>query len=317
MKNLTDQLLFALVARIPIFAFILSASVVNALLCCSNVAIAQTPQISADRSQPSQRETSKSERGITGSTTFYYDGPALQAKVQREAATPLVLRIQRGTQPSEYQARYIGNVSGRYDLRDWLEHTDGSPIAATEPLMVEVVSTLPNDPRSDLFDVDGFQPTLRGGYRLTAALLIMLWLAVPVGLIVRRLLKRPDEIAAPVAVPRASLVEQIRPLIRAAAGGQMSIGDKARLELLLVHHFRQQASLPELDMARSIQLLRQHSQAGPIIAAVEQWLHAASSAESSNAGAEDSEDVRQVLRLLEPLRAQAEEPVATAGSARP
>ncbi len=123
MKNLTDQLLFALVARIPIFAFILSASVVNALLCCSNVAIAQTPQISADRSQPSQRETSKSERGITGSTTFYYDGPALQAKVQREAAAPLVLRIQRGTQPSQYQARYIGNVSGRYDLRDWLEHT--------------------------------------------------------------------------------------------------------------------------------------------------------------------------------------------------
>ncbi len=100
MKNLTDQLLFALVARIPIFAFILSASVVNALLCCSNVAIAQTPQISADRSQPSQRETSKSERGITGSTTFYYDGPALQAKVQREAAAPLVLRIQRGTSPA-------------------------------------------------------------------------------------------------------------------------------------------------------------------------------------------------------------------------
>ncbi len=80
--------------------------------------------------------------------------------------------------------------------------------------------------RSDLFDVDGFQPTLRGGYRLTAALLIMLWLAVPVGLIVRRLLKRPDEIAAPVAVPRASLVEQIRPLIRAAAGARCRLATK-------------------------------------------------------------------------------------------
>ncbi len=96
--------------------------------------------------------------------------------------------------------------------------------------------------------------------------------------------------------PPPSLAEQLRPLITAAAKGELSTRDKARLELLLLHYWRREAQLPGADMAHSIQQLRAHPQAGPIIAAVEQWLH---SAEASS----HPESIERVLQLLSPLEA--------------
>lgn len=62
----------------------------------------------------------KAQRGITATYQFQYAGPELRAKIQRETDAPIVVRLQRGQAKSEYEARFIGNSSGRYDLRDWL-----------------------------------------------------------------------------------------------------------------------------------------------------------------------------------------------------
>ncbi len=108
----------------------------------------------------------KAERGITGTVAFQYAGPTLRAKVQRETDSPLVVRLQRSPAPSQYEAKFIGNRAGEFDLRDWLEHADGSPMDRAQPIPVQIISTLPKDLRSDLFEVDGFQPGFAGGYRL-------------------------------------------------------------------------------------------------------------------------------------------------------
>ena len=249
----------------------------------------------------------KIERGITGKYTFEYAGPALRAKVQRDTDSPLIVRLQHSPASSQYEARFIGNISGHYDLRDWLEHADGSAIETIAAMPIEIVSTLPNDPRSDLFDVDGFQPKFYGGYRWGLALAVLAWLAVPIAVIARRLLTRPQEIEAAPVAPPLSLADQLKPLIEAASRGELSTSDKARFELLLVHYWRESAGLPGLDMARSIQRLRSHPQAGPIIAAVEQWLHSGSAAEQRPA-------VQQVLQLLGPLESTVAQPTSTAAT---
>lgn len=236
----------------------------------------------------------KAERGITGTFAFQYEGPALRAKSLRDADTPLIVRIQRNESPTQYSVRFIGNVPGQFDLRDWLEHADGSPLQSAQPMIVSIVSTLPNDPRSDLFEVDRFQPGFSGGYRLALVLIGMAWLGVPIVVIVSRILTRPKAVQAKSVVPALSLADQLRPLVETAALGQLSTNDKARLELLLLRYWRQEANLPHADMAVAITKLRTHSQAGPILTAVERWLHAEDLARP--------ESVQDVLRLLEPFR---------------
>lgn len=243
----------------------------------------------------------KAERGITGTFAFQYEGPSLRAKSLRDADTPLIVRIQRNESPSQYSVRFIGNVPGQFDLRDWLEHTDGSPLQSAQPMVVTIVSTLPNDPRSDLFEVDGFQPGFRGGYRLALVLIGMAWLGVPIVVIASRILTRPKAIQTKSVVTELSLADQLRPLVETAAQGQLSTNDKARLELLLLRYWRQEANLPYADMAVAITKLRTHSQAGPILAAVERWLHAEN-------GVARPESVQDVLRLLEPFRSVPAQP---------
>ncbi len=256
-------------------------------LCLSHVAMAE-----------------KAQRGITGIVNFDYDGPPLRAKVQRDANAPLLVRVSHEPKSTRYQVRFIGNVAGQYDLRDWLEHGDGSPIALNGPLLVDVESTLPKDPRSDLFDVDDFQPGFGGGYRLSLWLAALAWLAVPIAVVVRRILAKPKVVEIEQAPAPLSLIDQLRPIIDGAARRELTIGDKARLELLLLHYYREQLDKPGLDMASSIQALRTHPQAGPILNAVEQWLHAADSS-----ARQDS--IERVLQLLEPLGR------SSAASARP
>lgn len=247
----------------------------------------------------------KAERGITGTYSFEYAGPVLRAKVQRDTDAPLIVRLQHSPTSTQYEVRFIGNISGQYDLREWLEHADGSAIELASPIPIEIVSTLPNDPRSDLFDVDSFQPNFSGGYRWGLALAVLAWSAVPITVIARRLLARPKEIEVTPVSPPMSLADQLKPLIEAASRGELSTSDKARFELLLVHYWRETAILPELDMARSIQQLRSHPQAGPIIAAVEQWLH-------SGSATEQRPTVQQVLQLLGPLEQESTQQVSTA-----
>ncbi len=245
-------------------------------------------------SQGMAQTTAQFQRGLSGTKSFQASGPALRAKVQRESESPLTVRVQAGSAPGSYEVRFIGNVPGTYDLRDYLECVDGSA-AALPPLEIEIVSTLPKDQRSDLFEADSFEPSITGGYRLALGAVVLAWLAVPLWVIYRKVTaKQPIEVidTAPVAVP---LIDQIRPLVQAATRGELSIADQARLELLLLHYWREVEQLPQLNMAASIQQLRQHPQAGPMLAAVEAWLH-------GDASAATPESLRRALDLLEPMQ---------------
>jgi hypothetical protein len=181
-------------------------------------------------------------------------------------------------------------------------------------MIVQIVSTLPEDNRSDLFEAIGFQPNLTGGYRLILALAGAGWLSIPAIVYIIRALRRPAvvEVAAP--IPPPTLAEQLEPLVRAAAARSLSIGEQARLELLLVYYWRQRAELPELSVAAAIQQLRLHPEAGPLLHAVERWLHREETAETSEELARSPDEV---LRLLAPYCSPAtlepQQRVATAG----
>jgi hypothetical protein len=216
----------------------------------------------------------KAERGITGVYEFQYPGKPLQVKPQREVDAPLNVRLQRtNDNEAKYEARFIGAREGRFDLREYLEHVDGAPPIDLPLMPVQIVSMLPKDQRSDLFDSTVYRPRIMGGYRIAWILGILLWLAVPGVLWAIRYWNKPP-LAPPKPVEKEiTVAEQLRPLIEAASQRMLSTWEKGRLELLLYHFWRERGALTQENMADSIRKLRTLPEAGELIRAVESWLH--------------------------------------------
>jgi hypothetical protein len=76
----------------------------------------------------------------------------------------------------------------------------------------------------------------------------------------------------------ASLAERLRPLVDAAAKGQLATDDRARLERLVIGHWREhRPDIAALPPAEAMVKLRSDPQAAPLFLALERWLHARSS----------------------------------------
>lgn len=213
-------------------------------------------------------------RGITGETTFVYDGPELIADPRQDLAAPLLLRIERDPDdPSRYAARFIGSVEGEYDLRTLIQRRDGTRTDDLPPLRVQIVSNLPDGAQTDLFDAADLQVGLTGGYTVAMLALAGVWLGVPVVVVGRRLARRAPEETVEAAPPPPTLADQLRPLVEAAAQRELSVHEQARLELLLYSYWRRRVAPEAPDVAGAITIIRADPVAGELLEAVEAWLH--------------------------------------------
>lgn len=219
-------------------------------------------------------EVAQAERGITGSFEFRYQGKILHVRPQREVDAPLSVRLQRVNEHgSNYEARFIGNREGRFDLREYLEHADGTPPNDLPSMPVQIVSMLPKDQRSDLFDSTVYRPKIVGGYRFAWILGGLLWIAIPCIFWGIRHWKKPPVAPVVPEIKEPTVAEQLRPLIEAASHRLLSTEEKGRLELLLYHFWRERGALTQDNMADSIRKLRTLPEAGELFRVVETWLH--------------------------------------------
>lgn len=251
--------------------------------------------------QTSPSAVSQIERGITGTHTFTYDGPTLRVRTQRDADAPLIVRLKQ-TNDNAYEANFIGTREGEFDLRQALYHVDGS-LSELPSMPVRVISTLPNDQRSDLFQAIDFEPTLGGGYRLGMLIAAALWLIVPAAIFAWRWLRQPPVVAEepPASVPTWG--QRLEPLVTAAVNRPLSAEEKRQLELLLLHYWRERSGADALEMAVSIRELRQHPEAGPLVRNIEAWLHR-SAGTDGEAALSLGRSPAEIVQLLEPFRVQ-------------
>ena len=240
-------------------------------------------------------------RGLTGEITLEYDGPGLRAKPDQDLNAAIVLRLNELTREPgghrRYRLEFIGGVAGAFDLRELIEHADGTAASDLAPIQVTIESELPAQHGTDLFDLGGERVGLESHYRLLLGLVAAAWILVPVAVVVRRrMLRRPAPLP-PAAVPAPTVADQLRPLVEAAMGRGLSIGEQARLELLLLSFWRERLQLGDLPPHEAIARLRGDGDAGRLLLAVERWLHA-----RGEAGPRPAEDV---AALLEPYRSMA------------
>ncbi|MBK7405172.1 MAG: hypothetical protein IPJ41_11210 [Phycisphaerales bacterium] len=231
-----------------------------------------TIQTSQDPAMPPVLATSTV--GIEGRVLVRVDRGSIVARAV-ERGSPVVLRIADIAQDGAstiYDLRFIGQVPGTFDLRESLEHGDGTPAADMAPVVVEVGSLLPAGHGGDLFGIPGPGMPRLGGYRALLVVAGAIWVA-PVGWVVaRRLRRRPPPVLAPIGRPH-TLGDQLRPLVEAAIAGRLSTGQSAELEMLLLAHWRRHRRLDGLSPTAAIAALRQDPEAGPLLAAMDRWLH--------------------------------------------
>lgn len=208
--------------------------------------------------------------------------------------TEFILRIESVTPAAggqhRYELYYMGLEPEHFDLADYLVRPDGSRPDELAGKQVSVQALLPEDHDGQLTRYVPERFPFIGGYRAALGGIGLLWLG-GIAAFISSYRRRPAPVAASPMVPQPSFAERLRPLVEAAAKGQLTTEQKALIERLLLGFWREKLNLPELRMAEAISQLRQHAQAGELLRALERWLH------QRNGGSAE-----EVKSLLEPYR---------------
>lgn len=94
-----------------------------------------------------------------------------------------------------------------------------------------------------------------------------------------------------ITAPPPGYAERMRPLVEAAAAGNLTVDGQAELERLMTGYWREKLALPDSRMAEALAALKRHPEAGALLRAMERWLH--------RPGGATREEIRS---LLEPYQ---------------
>jgi len=217
-------------------------------------------------------------RGMPGSLRFHYRGPLLRARPDQETTAPILLRVVSATPRAdgavEYEIAYMGTVASDYTLNELLVDERGVTPEGIPELAVRVISNLPETHGTDVFSPDAPDADLAEGYVRTLIAIGAAWLLVPAVVIIRRRMNRPVPVPVAPPPPPPTLADLLAPLLTSAAQRELSMGEQARLELLLLRYWGERLALTQVPHATAVQRLRQHEVAGAILLAVERWIHA-------------------------------------------
>ena len=182
-----------------------------------------------------------------------------------------------------------GLEPGRYDLRDYLRRKDGSPAKDLPAIPVAIEPVLPPGPgRAASAGPGSFAvPGRLSAHRPDRG---------------NRLERRPardrcSSVADGVPRPRRSRAGRRRWPIASGRWStprwpaQLSSGQQAELERLLIGYWRRRLNLEQAAPARFMAVLRDHEEAGPLLRQLEDWLH-------RPAGTAGPVDVAALLRAL-------------------
>jgi hypothetical protein len=228
-------------------------------------------------------------------------GSELEPRPLENPRAPVVLRIVH-TYPHgtafRYDLVYYGLDPGSFDLKDYLRRKDGSTTADLPAVRVTVEPLLPpGQVTPHELEVRG-SPWL-GGYRAMLIAGGVLW---TMGLLAIVFVRRRKKVELGAAAPAVTLADRLRPLVELAMAGTLTQSERADLERMLLEYWRRRLQLGDEKPAEAFARLRQHAEAGPLLAQLEAWLH--------RPGPNEPGDVSALLRPYQHLPADAVEEVA-------
>ena len=200
-------------------------------------------------------------------------GAELEAIPIRDRDAPIVVRIAEAYRHGDgfrYDLIYYGLEPGEYDLRAMLRRKDGSGTGDLPPIPVQVRAILPPGQVEPHRLTPGESPAL-GGYRHVLISGAVAWSAGLAAILLLGRKRREAGLAAARKPP--TLADRLRPLVESALAGKLGEGEHAELERLLIGYWRRRLAIEDVEPARALAILREHDDAGPLLKALEDWLH--------------------------------------------
>lgn len=219
--------------------------------------------------------------GVEGQYLFPWSGERVFAKPVNDRAVFLTriaeIRPVEDTDDGKakvmYDVRYLADMPGEYNLKDYLQDAFGDPVPGLPDMKVTVGELLPETHQGDLEQLEALGIPDLGGYRTALYVIGVLWLIPIIYLLFKKFYKPRPAPPAPV-VPPPTLAEQLRPIVVKAQSGDLPPEELARLERLLLACWKERLNINEPSMLEEIQMLKANPDAGAILRAVETWLHA-------------------------------------------
>jgi hypothetical protein len=211
--------------------------------------------------------------GVEQAVIIRYRGPRLQAQPYRRGAS-VNLRIADQAQTGRvrvYDIRYVISLPGEFDLTKYLASADGQPIDDLPPFRVRGLTSLTKDIETRIQEIENVDVHIGHWYYESLAGAGVLWAAWLVGLIFIGRPKRPP--LPPPAARQPSLVEQIDRLLATLTRGELTTAEKARLEALLLKHWRAQLGLDTQRMSVSCRDMEASAELGQAYGKLQAWLH--------------------------------------------
>ena len=245
----------------------------------------------------------RSRRGLTGTLQFYHSSPSLAAKANQSGDGPVFVRLELSDdQPKveeqlyRYDLRFFGMEAGRFDLAQELTlagQSDGGDIRGIGPLWVDVVSDLPSERGTNLYEIDDPAFDISKGYRTALITLGVLWGLVPLGYFLART-KRQDAPIEISGVSEPGITERLFSIANKANDSSLSYEEKAEFELLLYAYWQERLGLSG-SVIDSVPVLRRDENSFEVILRLERMLHAGARKNSDHS----STELLEILRAID------------------
>lgn len=227
--------------------------------------------------QKREPEVTRSDRdvplGVEEAVIIRYSGSRLVARPYRRGAS-VNLRIANQTQQGNvrvYDVRYVVSLPGEFDLTEYLTSADGRPISDLPSFKVRGLTSLTKDIETRIQEIEEVGVHVWHWYYETLTGLGIAWGFWLMGLIFTGRPKRPPKITPP--PPPPSVAERIARYMMVLRKGELTVNEKAELEILLLEHWRDRLDLRERRMAEACRQIQHSDDLGTPYDKLQAWLH--------------------------------------------